>query len=38
LSQEAAEDRLERWLGEYHATSHQRGQAVRGAQAVALAR
>ena len=35
LSQQAAEVRLERWLGEYHASAGQRGQSTRAGHASA---
>ena len=34
LSQEAAEDRLERWLGEYHATAGERSDSRRASLAL----
>ena len=37
LSQEAAEHRLESWLGEYHASTNRRGESDRPAQGLALA-
>jgi len=38
LSQEAAEVRLERWLGEYHASASQREQPTRSAAGASLSR